>query len=102
MKSPAADAFRQRYTELQMERDGLFAAVARVSLPGRPLSGLHDPRQCHRTSGSCRWTSRGPCRCATRVSSNHQGDAGQAAIDAAYRLLAVIHEQQARHLIDRE
>ena len=30
MKSPAADAFRQLYTELQMERDGLFAAVARA------------------------------------------------------------------------
>ena len=30
MKSPAADAFRQLYTEMQMERDGLFAAIARA------------------------------------------------------------------------
>ena len=30
MKSPSADAFRQLYTELQMERDGLFTAVARA------------------------------------------------------------------------
>lgn len=30
MESPVADEFRRFYTDMNMERDGLFAAVARA------------------------------------------------------------------------
>ena len=172
MKSPSADAFRQLYTELQMERDGLFAAVARayrcqtVLYPGCSIHvnpSFHFPHVVYvDTSDTARrffaaaadvlrliedrkryarpphvrflpldFTRSLPLRDASfdlvlalhaggiaracgrylrpgglLISNNHQDDAGQAAtnatIGAAYQLVAVIHEREARYVVDRE
>ena len=133
MESPVADALRQLYTELQMERDGLFAAVARAY---RCLTVLDVLRLIHERRRHARpphvrflpldFTRPLPLRDASfdlvlalhaggiacacgrylgpgglLVGNNHHDDAGQAATDAAYRLVAVLHEREARY-VDRE
>lgn len=168
MKSPVADEFGRIYTDLQMERDGLFAGVARayrcqtVLYPGCSIHvnpsfhfrhvvyvdrseaaqrffaaaadvlRLIDGRKRYAQPPHVRFLALdftqplplrdasfdlvlalyagGIARACKRylrpggylLSNNHQDDAGQAAADAGYRLVAVIHEQQSQYAIDRD
>lgn len=168
MNSPVSDAFRQLYTNTNMERDGLFAAMARayrcetVLYPGcsihinpsfhfrhvvyvdtseaaqrffaaaAEVQRVIDGRKRYAQGAHVEYLARdftqalplreasfdlllalhagGIARACLRylrpggilVSNNHQDDAGQAAGERGYRLVAVIHERQSQYVIDRE